>query len=237
MGQKKRTQKLLGAPKGFDVRDRNPELLKLEGWFEVGVCLTERVSALRNEYLDSKSTLKFTRWLLRFKGLSNAEVSEIGKQLTAVQSAKFSCRHNDLLRLGDTDHYKSCMATTKSLQQLHYLADPDIALVYIPDSAGKFLWRVLVRLVHDTRGTLSLVLYRQYGNAPFDAVVAALKTKTSMPIYRAVDIKDYYTAKMERLYSPTVHNITVLRQPVWTDHRVGMNRNSKIFVEVYPEPL
>lgn len=236
MGHKKRTEKLLGAPSGFEVRERNPELLKHEGWFYVEADLDERVAALHTEYVESKSTLKFTRWLLRFKYLSPADVSEIGKQLTDPVAAKFSCRHNDLVRLADTRHYKSCMAKTKSLQQLHYLADPDIAVVFIPDSAGKFLWRALVRLVHNDKGELSLVLYRRYGNASFQAVVKALKAKTGMPIYEALDIRTSNSPSLH-LYSPTVHTISALRKPIWTDHRVGMTERSKIFVSVFPTPL
>ena len=226
-----------------DVRPRSERLKQIEGWYDV-VGIPDQIADLHQEYLQSGVSLKFTRWLLR-KGLTQTEVSAIGKLLTTV-SVKISCKHNDLVRLGDTYHYKSCLKMSYAGQQLQYLADPDIAVAFILDESGKFVWRVVLRLVQDNGGAFALVHYRVYGNGPTEPIMKMLSKRTGLKIYKALDIKldinwveQSLRPKEEQfpiLYSPTVHNNPWLQQPIWTDHRVGFTRKNKIWIRVHAEP-
>jgi hypothetical protein len=106
-------------------------------------------------------------------------------------------------------------------QQLHYLGDPDMAVVYIPDEAGKFIWRCLVRLVV-WKGYFSLVHYRYYGNGPFKSIFSELSNH--IPVFKALDIRlrktSVYSTDTIWLESPTKLNNEVLYRPVWTDHPI-----------------
>lgn len=221
-----------------DIRERNPALLALEGWYDVVTLLNSGVADLYTEYKSSGSTLKFTRWLSRFKKLDNAVVSEIGRSMVET-SVKLSCRHNDLLRLGETQHYKSCMSNLKAngRQQLQYLADPDIAVLFSKDAAGKYVWRCLLRLAYNTYGDLCLVHYRIYGNGPSHAIFHAVCKKTGMKIYQATDIREGSDPSDEYLVSPTVHNNRFLNRPIWTDHYQGMTNQNRIRILARSVPV
>ncbi len=231
--------KLTYRPKDLDIRERHPVLKKLEGWFEIASNIPSEVLDYFNEYKSSGSTLKFTRWLTRVKKLDNAVVSEIGKALVTT-TAKFSCQHNDLIRLGDTQHYKSCMSNPLGFgkQQLLYLSDPDIALLYVPDAAGKFVWRCLIRLAYSNTGVLSLVAYRIYGNGPTLAILKALAERSKMPVYRAIDIRDrHHLDPAQTFVSPTIINNPILKRPIWTDHLLGMTKQDRISIVAHKNPV
>jgi hypothetical protein len=217
----------------IDRRSKAPALLAIEGWYEVASTLSGQTVELYERYLQSGSTLKFTRWLAR-NGSSPAEVSAIGKQLKPV-SVKVSCRHNDLVRLADTGHYKSCMAGDMGVQQIHYLADPDIAVVFLPDAAGKFMWRSLLRLVMEG-DKFALVHYRIYGNGPTSSIFKALSKKTGLNIYSAVDINEYNNMESKIFTSPTVHNNRLLFRPRWTDHLVGQTEAGRTWIKAHTTP-
>ncbi len=234
-----RIHTLTRRPQDLDIRERHPLLKKHEGWFEIASNVPADVIPYFNEYKSSGSTLKFTRWLTRVKKLDNAVVSEIGKSLVTT-TAKFSCQHNDLIRLGDTQHYKSCMSNPFGFgrQQLLYLADPDIALLYVPDAAGKFVWRCLIRLAYSNTGVLSLVAYRIYGNGPTASILKALSARSEMPVYRAVDIRErHHQDPAQTLVSPTIINNPILKQPIWTDHLLGLTKQDRISIVAHKNPV
>lgn len=220
-----------------DIRDRAKTLLAIEGWYEVVGGLEGEMLGLHSEYLASNSAMKFTRWLTR-RGVDQSEVSNVGQQMVHA-SVKFSCGHNDLMRLADTQHYKSCMRVGSPAggQQLHYLADPDMALIFIPDAAGKYKWRALIRLVNDDEGKPALVHYKPYGNGPSDSIFRFLSAKSEIKVYRAVDIKlaadSYLDAKT--FVSPTVCNNAMLIHPIWTDHIVGKSNSGRTTILVHPQ--
>lgn len=227
-----------------DIRPRHPALLALEGWYETEIIVPEKYQDLYKDYKESGSNLKITRWALRSRRMDDAEASELGKNLETTKF-KLSCRHNDLLRLAETKHYASCMDNEGGYgqQQMQYLADPDMAIVYIPDAAGKYSWRSLVRLVmddyepgkfpkfvHENRG-YGLVMYRVYGNGPSEAIFQALDQKVR--VYQAKDIRHYHTSDFEVKISPTIHNNKFLSRPLWTDHKgIGWNEERRIKISV-----
>lgn len=212
-----------------DIRHRHPALLALEGWYETDIVVPEKHQALYEEYKASGSSLKITRWALRAGKLDDSEASELGKNLETTKF-KLSCRHNDLIRLAETSHYRSCMDGGYGQQQMQYLADPDIAVVFIPDAAGKYSWRSLARLVMEQEG-FGLVMYRVYGNGPTEAIFQTLDKK--LPVYQAKDLRHYHVDETEFKVSPTIHNNKFLSRPVWTDHKgIGWDKDRRIKIAV-----
>lgn len=131
------------------LRHRNSVLMGMEKWYSTE---TPFDNLYYNYWKESGTSLKFTRWVSRnYPSVSPSELSEWGKILAASAfSFKLSCRHNDILRAGDSPHYKSCFRVNgvNASQPAHYAtSDPDIAIVYVPDKAGNFLFRSYVRLV------------------------------------------------------------------------------------------
>lgn len=122
----KRISKLNNDKLHLDIRKRNQALLDIEGWYETTPDLPPLYKPFVEEYYQSNSKLKFTRWLtrkmlqeyrksnsklkfvewLKHNVINNDDISAIGKLKTI--SFKISCRHNDLLRIADTPHYHSC---------------------------------------------------------------------------------------------------------------------------------
>lgn len=214
---KTRLNKLLGKHKTkVDIRPRHKELLKLEGWYDVHPQYTFQHQLVYNKYRESGSTLKFTRWALRNNLISEQEATDIGK--FKPRAFKLSCKYNDLLRLADTPHYGSCYSGNNGLQQIQYLADPDIAVLYIPDAAGKFMWRALVRLVIVDEG-YGLVMCRAYGNGPTVAIRDELQ-KVLPIFYAAYD----FDINAITLTSPTKLNNEAILRPIWSDHELGVSK-------------
>lgn len=228
-----------------DIRPRHPALLNLEGWYETEVVVPEKYQSLYQRYKESGSNLKITRWALRNGLLDEVGVSDLGKNLDTTKF-KLSCRHNDLLRLAETIHYASCMdGVHNGQQQLQYLADPDMAVIFVPDAAGKYSWRCLARLVMDDdegalgngyafeKRTYGLALYRVYGNGPSEAIYQALDKVVR--VYQARDIRHYNLPDREVIIktSPTVHNNKFLSRPIWTDHQgIGWDHMRRMKIQV-----
>jgi hypothetical protein len=199
-------------PKHTDFRARHPHLLNVEGWFESQANIPDWAITYFQAWEQTDRRLKFTRYLTR-NGVDAGKISTLGQALVPV-TVKLSCRHRDLLRLAETPHYKSCFSETNRGQLTHFLADPDVAVVYSPDAAGKFVWRALVRLVHDNQHW-ALVLYKPYGNGPTDGILSALANKTGLSIYRGQPRAE---TSGRWLMSPTRHNNRLIISPVWSDH-------------------
>lgn len=124
--------------------NRNGDLLSMEGWYKV---YSDNPYYVR--YLKSGSKLSFSRWLSKSERLQDIAVSQISKRVTAENlDLKISCRFNDLLRLADTPHFKSCLDPNKIGRDYLplILRDPTAAIIYTPDKAGKFLGRAIFTL-------------------------------------------------------------------------------------------
>jgi len=200
----------------LDIRTRHKELIKLEGWYKVifsieDVILPEHIQSYKN----SGSSMKITRWLLRKGIINKAQASEYGKQLNNKIDFKLSCRYNDLLRLAETKHYKSCFSGNLGKQQLHFLSDPDVALLYVPDKSGKYLWRRLVRLMMEDKPPYNycLFVYKAYGNSN-DRLILQTMNKV-IPLF-----EDYthFSQHKSKLVSVTKYNNPISFKPFWSDH-------------------
>lgn len=124
--------------------NRNGDLLSMEGWYKV---YSDNPYYVR--YLKSGSKLSFSRWLSKSERLQDIAVSQISKRVTAENlDLKISCRFNDLLRLADTPHFKSCLHPDKIGRDYLplILRDPTAAIIYTPDRSGKFLGRAIFTL-------------------------------------------------------------------------------------------
>ena len=175
-------------PKGYEKRERHAVLQSLEGWYDASLLSTKWGKFVRL-FQESGSPMKMSRWLVRNEHLTEIEAASLMKEIEPTRF-KFSCRHNDLLRLGETEHYKSCLNVAWGSwghQMLPYLSDPCLAVVFIPDEKGDFKWRALVRLLK-TGSEFVLGVHRRYGNGPELAVFA--KLSEMIPVYLLRDIKE-----------------------------------------------
>lgn len=140
---------------------RNRELLELERWYTLS---SNDPEFLR--YQKSGSKLSFSRWLLKARGLDTNEVARLCKKVAESEiQVKVSCRFNDIFRMADTPHFKSCCApgllgdrTPSKIAQ-----DPTAAIIYTPDKAGKFKGRAIFTL---RSGEIKIL--RCYGVFKFD---------------------------------------------------------------------
>ena len=210
----------------IDVQPRHPALLALEGWYETNAGLN--VSILPTycklyaiQYKKSGSKLKFTKWLSKNTQLDNCDISNIGILLQTVKF-KISCRHKDLLRLSETKHYSSCFKQWRGIQQLRYLADPDIGVVFVPDASGKYLWRALVRLVIDPKdqSKFALAFYKAYGNS--NDVVIYEKINQLIPVYQNV-LRSFRNNSDNYVYSASEVKNAIICKHVWSDHWCGFD--------------
>lgn len=233
----------------LDIRARHAQLRKREGWFPVqGFPEDPEGIDWLVEYLNSGSKLTFTKWLSRVKKIDSVKLSILGKQMVTL-NAKLSCQHKDFLRLADTHHYKSCMSDSHGVgrQQLHYLSDPDVAVLFVPDSAGKYQWRSLLRLVHvsdqdqnldSVKSGYALVHYRVYGNGPSQAIFRALAQYTNLPVFSALPVATPLKEKPHvALVSPTKHNNPFMQKPVWTDHLQLFTDSNQVEIYANPSPV
>lgn len=223
----------------IDIRPRHPRLMNMEGWYNIIPAIRDVIPpnlfSVLDEYEKTSKRTKFTKWALRSSLITQEQASEIGNYLEPFRF-KFSCRHNDLLRLSDTIHYRSCFDKWRGSQQLRYLADPDIAIVFIPDKAGKYIWRTLVRLVLNPEAKgYALFVYRIYGNGPTNSVFSELDK--ILPIYisnivsRDSDFNYILgTEDLITLVSPTVHNNPIHRSIIWSDLKCVLNEENRFVV-------
>lgn len=225
-----------------DMRKRHPGLLAKEGWYDVkGVeALTED---LRQLLLGWDQRTKPTRWLLRQGRITQQQASELGDQLNLDSTIRFrlSCRHKDLLRVAETDHYKTCYGTSyggtgwRGIQMLRFLIDPDMGVLYIPDKSGNFLWRAFVRLVFMPKSAgYGLFVYRTYGNANEMAILS--KLNGIIPVFRpeeyCPEYYDVWSGKGKRLdenklYSASLVSNPVITKVVWSDHAAIFDETRK----------
>jgi hypothetical protein len=223
MRRKPRTDRL-------DVKGRHPSLASVEGWYQVDADLNGlpvKYKPLVKQYVESGDRMKFTRWLAKHELLTQKELVELGPLLKPVDF-KISCRHNDLLRLAETSHYKSCFKNWRGVQQLRYLADPDIGVVYVPDKAGKFVWRALIRLMQDPNYLEKYVffLYKGYGNSNTYAICK--KLNSIYPLYIQGERhqihnwrRGVWSTKEDNslvLSSASKHDNSIVSKHVWSDH-------------------
>jgi hypothetical protein len=209
----------------IDIQSRHKYLLSIEGWYEVDTDFTnlpKKYWKYLAEYNLAKTSLKFTRWLAK-KEIDNDIISDIGKYLSSV-SFKLSCRHKDLLRLAETKHYISCFNNWRGVQQLRYLADPDMCVIFVPDAAGKYRWRALARLIsdpHNGKG-FALCVYKAYGNANDQAIFK--KLDSIIPVYCAtIGRMARFNGSGITVVSASEINNKIITSHVWSDHWVYKN--------------
>jgi hypothetical protein len=215
LSREKRVESLITSRR-LDIRKRHPLLLSLEGWYTTSI--PEEYTDAYSKYQGSGSNLTFTRYALRHLDWTAEQAVEFGK--VASVSFKFSCRHNDLLRMAESRHFVSCYRKTGTYQYMpmKFLADPDVAIVYIPDNSGKFKWRALIRLCKD-KGLPCLVMYKHYGNGPREEVIRTLNAL--LPTYSACLLSDQdksiYRRTEKVVYTYSRINNPIITSLIYTD--------------------
>lgn len=200
---------------------RNTHLNVLCGWYNFE--LNNEILLLLDEHSDDKSGMKFGKFLTK-KGFSPKEIEDISN-IVACKTVKISGSKNDFDRLAKSRHYQSCFGDFKSQQIEKFYHDPDIAICYVPDRSGSYLYRFLLRLVR-VDGEYGLVAYKPYGNGNQQFIVDNLKNILGIPIW----FGSQYTYENENnryVFSPTKYNDIKVVAPVWSDHPICF-RNRKI---------
>lgn len=209
----------------LDLRRRHPKLRSLEGWYNASPLLSRRFHQLYNQFLElkiqNKTQLKFTKWLNRNSNLNIADIQEVGINIKKTKF-KISCDYNDILRVIESPHYKTCFNENidKAKQLLKYLSDPDIAVIYVPDTAGHMKWRAFVRLIKMDSGKFGLLVYQWYGNANHKAILN--KLSQIMPVFiNTNNLKSSFELK-----SASKINNKNLKKNFWSDayYRIKNNR-------------
>lgn len=201
-------------------------LRDLEGWYEycqtpifdhpISVKVRE---ILKDDYESAVFSqmycgMKLSKFLVRKAKMESDEVS-IFVNMCKKGEFKLSCSYNDILRVADTHHYDSCMKHWRGTQLLRDLADPDMAVVFILDVAGKMQCRMFVRvLVKDDKPILGF--YRIYGSGfDHDAIKAVLSSKIDCAPLNSRIIPgdlDNIVFSFSNVFNPAV------AVPVWSDH-------------------
>jgi len=214
-----------------DMRRRHPVLLAIEGWYEAEIGLDAIPEYYRKLLAGWDKKTKPTRWLLRNGLITDQQASEIGGSLKLGETVRFklSARHKDIVRVAESRHYRSCFGLHGSkdgwrgTQQLRYLVDPDMGIIYVPDAGGDYLWRAFVRLVQlpDKPGH-GLVVYRTYGNSEEQTILSRLDE--IIPVYRPYKYSLQEPSELGyrspiKLYSASRCANPVISKAVWSDHR------------------
>ena len=243
-----------GSDKKVDLRPRHSILQAMEKWYQANPTTPKEYQHLIKLYEESGSRLSLTRWAIRNLYLDEASASKLGNFLAGKFSFKISCRFNDLLRLSDTPHFGSCFAydskVFRGTQMFKYVADPDVAVVYVPDKSGKFLWRALIRLCvsKDNSNKVCLVLYRSYGNA--DELSIFRELEKIAPLYFAcghygdLNIPKNKTREsvvripVEKMIGVSIQNNQYVENNIWSDHDSWADENKKMnmYARKYCEP-
>jgi len=146
------------------LKPRIEKIRSLEGYY-----VLSSKEPLFQLYQLAKSKLSFSRWLHKAKQFQPDEVAKIVKRhKESAITVKFSCSYNDILRMSDTPHFKTCAVPHHFGRHCpgEILKDSRSAIIFSPDRSGKMNGRVIVRLNEDNR----FHIMRCYGILKFDIV-------------------------------------------------------------------
>jgi len=214
-------------------KQRVKQLRVFEGWYPITyfnrkhpVYMNIRLmKEFGNESLSDKNIvrkyykgMRLGKYLINKLGQDSDMVADFMAYIQ-TESIKLSCRYNDILRVADTPHYRTCMGSWRGIQLLRNLADPDMCVIYLPDKAGNMRCRCFGRLLLNKNNDTVLGLYRVYGNGfnhdslsdIFPIKTVSLKTDSS---YYDYDLRSY-----SKVYNPAV------KKPVWSDHTFKYNED------------
>jgi len=243
---KGRSTKKLGR---IDIRNRLPKLRNLDGWHTVDYDLSQLPYKIQKHYKEWKrgsQRTNFVRWMLRKKVVTQGQADNIGQIIGNQKPISFrvSTKWNDILRAPESRHFFSCFSGGntrewigrsqhlfgerrgqlgwRGVQMLRYLADPEMAIVYIPDKAGHYLWRAYIRLcVDESTGTSGWAMYRAYGNAPIPESLIEDTLDELNPLFKLSTKSEMITARNAvHLKSVRTYNNGVAGHTIWSDHGI-----------------
>jgi hypothetical protein len=152
--------------KGIKFVPRTMEAQKICGVYESSP--PPLFNLYERQYEGKKNRPSFGSWLVK-NGLEQNQVKNI---VEAVNTKKFvvSCRYNDILRVGNSPHYESCLKNDPGkdnplffsrghIPTLYCSLLPELVVAFLPDKAGKFKCRIILLV----KGNYILPL-RAYGS-------------------------------------------------------------------------
>lgn len=144
------------------------------------------------------------KWLGKCKVPENT-ISQAFDAVSKPVKVEITCRFNDILRMAETKHFKSCLRNSSQygyqLQRWIYLQDKYVALAVVRDTNGQFKYRRVIGLVKNPNGNIGLRIGRAYGyvNGPtFASLQLVLNQKTRYPCY----LTDAYSSHTHSVYRP-----------------------------------
>jgi hypothetical protein len=84
------------------------------------------------------------------------------------------------------------------------------------------------------------VHYRIYGNGPHLSLFQALSNHANLPVYTAhvsYVPEEAPSGPLLLAVSPTRHNNCFLKQPIWSDHEIGMTATQQLALVVHANPV
>jgi len=173
-----RVKKLLskhGLYKRIQFNHRNPILRSLEGSYSISSYWGDD-----EELLNSAQTLwddktRYTKYIPSGSKLSKSlqnlrfSLDRIAKFLENLGERRliFSCKASDIARMSMSKHFTTCKNLSAGCFKddiPQHCADPNLAIIFVPDRGGQMMSRCLVKLLKDKNGEDVLGLFRAYGN-------------------------------------------------------------------------
>lgn len=185
-------------------------LRDLEGWYE---CEGQPIvsEALKPFYITyqamqkaGKNVPSFFKWLEKFGLMNSIPQVDIKTMVKSMEPSKFklSCRHRDILRCSDGQHFDSCyrmegLKPHLPMEICQYL--PQVGIIFITDVHGNIRARtwiihctpkictrysyVLKKYVTTSAGETGFLLVRPYGELPWLSIVRKLQEYTGADFF------------------------------------------------------
>lgn len=196
------------------------------GWYKIEF---NNNNDLYEEWKNLNNGMRFGKWLRKCKLIKDEYLEEIINSVN-IDSVKLSNSKSDILRIGKSKNYDSCLGGIFNGQITHYIMDKDIYIVYAPDKSGDFLWRSVLRLSYDLDGSKCFISYKPYGNGDSKLILNRLSSYLNMKIYPANDCKK--DGKRVFLSSVTAHVNSRLLTPVYSGAKTKVTSKSRLSIEV-----
>lgn len=140
--------------------------------------------------------MKISRVLVK-AGFSSDEVSRFMKCFIKDEVV-ISCKFNDILRMGESKHFTSCLSYKKGCYRTAldwYLSNPDVAIIFKRDRGGEMLWRGTLLLT--TRG---ICVLNAHGTSNY-MISSVLEKIEGLNINIVEDYKRQEIVSYSRFYS------------------------------------
>lgn len=150
------------------------------------------------------------------EGIEPNRVSQYIEDIPKCVVFTVSCDLRDIVRIGETKHYKSCLRLEGAWHSTlpAYCENPRVAVAFTRDRGGSFIGRSLLFLCKSISGENVLGINKTYGNILSPEIIAkGLKSK--IPCFKFLDEWNHRTPKgAENIFR---YDLLYRKEP-WVDH-------------------